>query len=303
MTNTKKNESDFLKTLQKISTYRCFIFNQIIRYDSMEAAANILNIPLSKIQSDMKILEKALQDPLMLRNQQHIVLTEMGKKLADFSRTLVDQFEFRSEKFCDKPHDIVIGCYSGLAEDILPEVVSEFSQLYPDIRIFVHSGAEYSDFTNYDLDVLIAPPLSDLTNINCIPIKNEIHYLYASPEYLQKYGEPVSYEDFKKHKLILFHDNKYYPKEIFENNKPFLTTTSMGLMYELAKSGQGIAALPVMRLQPTDLRDRKLVEIVKGMECYRNMLSFMSRKISNKKHITDILFEILNTNIKKKEML
>lgn len=303
MTTIKKNESDFLEALNKISTYRCFVFNQIVRYETMEAASKILNLPLSKLQTDMKVLEKALQDPLMLHNQQRFVLTEVGKKFADFSRTLVDNFELRGEKFCDKPMDIVIGCYYGLAESILPEVVSEFAKLYPDIRIFVHSGVEYSEFTNYDLDVLIGPPLSDLSDINCINLKKDPHYLYASPEYIEKYGEPISYEDFKKHKLLLFHEQKYYPKEIFDNNKPFLTTTSMGLIYEMAKLGQGIAALPISRLQSDDLCDKKLVEIVKGMECYNNTISFMTRQSPNKKHFTDILLEIFNIKLNIKGIL
>ena len=294
----KPYDPEFSALLDKISTYSCFIFNQVIRYDSVEVAAKILNISATKIHHHMNTLETILEDPLILRNHQRVVLTEIGKNFADFSRILLDTIESSGDKFHDRQDDLVIGCYYGFAESVLPEVIFEFSQLYPDIRLYIQSGIEYTDFTHNDLDILIAYPLSDLSEIDSVHLQEDIHYLYASPEYISQYKEPITYEDFKNHKLLTFYGNTYYPEEIFKNNKPFLKSTSMGLLYEMAKLGQGIAVLPSLRLQSSDLSDKKLVEVIKGMECYKQSLYFMTRRFSNKRYLINNLFEIIEKNLK-----
>lgn len=288
---------EFLKMLEKIPTYRCFVFNQVVRYDSIEVAATILDIPVSKINSEMAALEKTLQDPLILHNRKRVVLTSTGKNFADFCRSLVDNYELMGNKFSDKSEDIVIGCRYEFSDWIFPEVIVAFSKHYPDVRIYIHSDIAYTNFTQNDLDVLISYPLSDLSNITCEHLKDDPYYLYASPDYIEKYGEPITFGDFKQHKLLVFKDQDYYPKEIFENNEPYLQTTSLGLAYEMAKLGQGIAVLPCSYLKENDLRDRYLVEVVKGMECYNNSISFMSRKFSNRKKYTELLLKIFQENI------
>lgn len=294
----KPHDPEFSALLDKISTYSCFIFNQVIRYDSVEAAAKILNISATKIHHEMNALERILEDPLILRNHQRVILTDSGKNFADFSRALVDAIECSGEKLHDRQDDLVIGCYYGFAESVLPEVIFEFTQLYPDVCMYIQSGIEYTDFTHNDLDVLIAYPLSDLSEFDSVHLMDDIQYLFASPDYITEHKKPITYDDFKNHKLLTFHGNTYYPKEIFEINKPFLSSTSMGLLYEMAKLGQGIAVLPKSRLQPDDLSEKKLVEIVKGMVCKRESISFMTRKFSNKKYLTNILFEIVVKKIR-----
>lgn len=288
---------EFLKMLEKIPTYRCFVFNQVVRYDSIEATATILDISVSKINNEMAALEKVLQDPLILHNRKRVVLTEIGKNFADFCRSLVDNYELMGNKFSDKSEDIVIGCRYEFSDWIFPEVIAEFSRHYPDVRIYIHSDSTYTNLTHNDLDVLISYPLSDLLNIKCEHLKDDPYYLYASPDYIKRYGDPITFEDFKKHKLLVFKNQNYYPKEIFGNNKPYLQTTSLGLAYEMAKLGQGIAVLPYSYLKESDLRNSNLVEVVKGMECYNNSISFMTRKFSSKKKYTDFLLKSFQEKI------
>ncbi len=300
MNRTSTNDDvKFLKTLDKVSLYRTFIFNQVIRYDSLEAAATVLKLPLSKIQFEIRALENVLQDPLILYNQQRIILTPTGRKFADFARTLVDNVELTNKKFVIKKDDFVIGCHYGFSEEILPEIITRFTQTHPDVRIYVQYSTEYTNLTHNDLDVLIGTDLPDITNVNCIHIKDDPHYLYASPDYIKKYGEPVSYADFKQHKIMTFINQVYYPDQIFSENKPYLTTTSMELLYEMTKLGQGIAALPVSRVKVNGKLDKNLVEIVKGLECSKDSISFITRKSENKKKYTDTVYNILTETILK----
>lgn len=299
--NIKSTHDDvkFLQTLDKVSIYRAFIFNQIIRYDSLEVAATVLNIPILKIHAEMRALETFLQDPLILYNHQRITLTSRGKKFADFARILVDNMELIDEKLSNKKDDLVIGCHYGFSEEIIPEVLTKFSQAHPNIRIYMQYSTEYTNLTHNDLDILIGNKLDDLTNLSCIHLKDDPHYLYASTDYIEKFGKPVSSSDFKQHKLLTFINQIYYPDEIFSSNKPYLTTTSMELLYEMVKLGQGIAALPISRIKSTDISDINLIKVANGIECSKDSISFITRNSANKSELINSIHQILIETILK----
>jgi DNA-binding transcriptional LysR family regulator len=268
------------------------LFNQIVRYDSVEAAAKVLKIDEAKINNDLNLLEKSLGADLLLRNHQKVILTAEGKKFADFSRRIIDNFQLLGGKLPKQTEDLVIGSYYGLSEQILPEIVSKFSQKHPEVRLYVLAGVEYVDFTHNDLDVLIGPLPKNCSHLQIKPLKDNPHFLYASADYIKKYGEPLSINDFKNHKLLLFENQEYYPPEIFERTKPALVSTSMKLLYELAKSGYGIAALPSSHLQQDDLYGNRLVQVIKGMQCSSSLVYFITRETSSKLYLLESLYNM-----------
>lgn len=288
---------------KEISTQICYIFNTLLRKGSIEAGAHFLEIDESRIKSNLKNLETNLGTPLLLRNQNKLVLTEEGRKFADFSRSVVDglvhlesnkkQFHKRQQK------ELIIATYYGFSETILPEIVAQFNTLHPDVHLRILSGIEYIDFSQYDLDVAIAAPIYSRSDLILNHLKSIPYSLYTSPIYIEKYGLPQNYAEFRHHKLLIFKGIHCTPREIFEVATPFLESTNFKLLYELTKKGVGIAVLPKNQVTKEDLETNMITAVIDKLICYKLSFSFMTRKHSNNRSLTRDLFEITNNTLKK----
>jgi DNA-binding transcriptional LysR family regulator len=279
---------------QKILLHKYYIFDCIVRYKSASKAARHLGVPAFKVQNDLKSIEKSLGYELYVRNKRDFVLTLEGEKLAQFSKKMVEEFEPLRQATEPKEEELVISAYHGISEKILPKAIIKFSSLYPHVRLKILSGIEYADFTDGNLDILLAGHLTNRADLQAIHMITESHFLYAAPEYLKRYGTPQSCEDLLDHKMILFKGIDYTPKEIFEKMNSLILSTSMGFIYSLTKLGHGIAPLPISRLTEEDLSDKKLIRILDGQIVHNVSVYFLAKRFSNKAHIVNNFFDCVN---------
>lgn len=296
----KDTKMIFDYNLDIISAQKCYIFNALLRKGSVAAASRYLNLPGSKIQNDIKALEKALATPLMLRNQHKLVLTDHGTRFADFCRFIVDGMHHLETPKNPPPEDLVIASYYGTCEMILPDVIARFTKMHPHVSLQIYAGVEYIDFTANDLDIAIAEPIQGRSDLTHTQLLATPHYLYASPLYIEKFGLPKNFAEIRHHRVLLFKRTKYEPKQLFELIDPYIEGTSLGMLYELAIRGIGLAPLPKIRLKPNDLADKLLVEVFEGLECFHGNVSFITRRFSRKAALIHDFLEILKDVISKK---
>jgi DNA-binding transcriptional LysR family regulator len=275
----------------KISLQKCILFHHLVKEASPAVVARKLKVPSFKVHNDLNSIEKSIGEPLIYRNQNRLSLTEAGQNFAEFCRILVENLTLVNPTQ-ELPEELTIATTHGLAEIELPEILMEFYQEFPEIKINIVSGNEYLDFTDPSIDVVIGPHLSNRSDLSQTLLDVDPMYLYASSGYIGKYGQPKTVHELRNHRLLIFKGLKLTPKDVFDTIEPFVNSNSIRNLYALTLKGVGICVLPKSRLQSQHLLDRSIVNVIEGFSCCEVKTSFIHKRFSSKRAMTNRLYEI-----------
>lgn len=281
----------------KISLYKYYVFSKVIHYKDLLKTARYFKIPLFKLKNDLSSLEKTLGFNLYERHQKEFTLTTEGEKFAAFSKNMVNNFHYMAEEKNIEEETLTISTYHGICETLLPKALAKFSQRHPKVRLKVLAGVEHEDFMAPEIDVSISVYLTNRSDLETNHIDTHPYYFYASPEYIDRNGEPNTYEDLKKKKIILFKRMEYKTEINFKNFEPYIKTTSYDLIRKLLILGCGIAPLTNSRLQNNDLSAKKLIKVFGGLKCTDSSIYFLTRRFSKNKSLTNDLLDCVRETL------
>jgi DNA-binding transcriptional LysR family regulator len=123
-------------------------FVAVAREGSFTRAADILNISQPSLSARIRQLEYSLNGQLIDRKSRPVSLTPAGKVFCTYAERALDilfaaQESVRSANQ-DLIEEIVIGCPFSVATYLIPEVVGQFSQIFPDAELSIDTGnSEY----------------------------------------------------------------------------------------------------------------------------------------------------------------
>jgi DNA-binding transcriptional LysR family regulator len=90
-----------------------------------------------------------------------------------------------------------------LAQQVLPQVLAEFSQRHPQVTLDVQFSDQALDPLLGKLDFVIRGAFPQSSELIGYPLWAYRRHLYASPGYLAREGTPEGLEDLQRHALIL----------------------------------------------------------------------------------------------------
>lgn len=259
--------------------------------------ARRLRLPSFKIHNDLNSIEKSIGTPLILRNQNRFLLTDVGQNFAEFCRIVVENIGL-VQPSSEFPEELTIATTHGIAGEELPEILTEFYKFFPNVRINILTGPEYADFTDPRVDLLMGAHLTNRGDLSQTHLMTDTLQLYAAPSYLEKYGVPKSIYDLRGHRLLSLMGMKLLPRDVFETIDPFLVTNNLASLYKMTLAGQGIAPLPKSRLRSADISNRNLDRVLEGHICAEIKLHFIQKRFSLKKTLTEKLSDIVKQYFK-----
>ena len=269
-------------------------FYWVVKLGSIIAASEHLSKSQPTLSNHIKHLEEYYGTELLSRTRGGIKPTRQGQVIF---------------KMIEKPIDELIKCkdivalneakgplhiltFVGLGSQWLVKYLDGFLQKYPEININLDlkdiSHTHYINFDKYD--VIIGPYQQDRSDI----IQNELVTsrlnLYASKEYLKKYGNPKDIDDLVNHRILgnytsSFHDERMVPHDwIFYSQKehkikPYLSINSTMALAKLCAEGIGIA--PIVDYQK-EIIVHQLVPVFPNLE-YKTVVHYYSFKKSLEK--------------------
>lgn len=235
------------------------IFHAAAEAGSFTHAGEVLHMSQSAVSRQVSALERELNAPLFHRHARGLVLTEQGELLF---RTAQDVFtklataEIRLADSRGKPSgDLRITTTVALGSIWLTPRLNEFLSLYPDIRVQLILDDEELDLGMREADVAIRfqPPWqNDLIRRKLFAVHNHV---YASPDYVEKFGHPKTAADLNKHRILVYGGKAPpYLRRLNwlvtagrEENSPRPATLQinnvLGLL-EATRTGLGLAILP-----------------------------------------------------------
>jgi DNA-binding transcriptional LysR family regulator len=188
-------------------------FYYVAKCGSFANAARFLNISQSALSRQVIYLEQQLGCPLFARHSGGIHLTRKGSELFDLvEATFIGFIGFTRSTHTQvsngKKRKIRIATSHSVAAYLLNDLILEYNQEHPHFIFELIGDDRLTDVLLNDVDVAIRPIDLQLEDVSkSQPVQQEFLFsaekkLYASVEYLEKYGEPQTVEDLKNHHLI-----------------------------------------------------------------------------------------------------
>jgi DNA-binding transcriptional LysR family regulator len=190
------------------------IFHAVAEAGSFTHAGHELNLSQSAVSRQISALEEDLKVPLFHRHARGLILTEQGEVLHRTAHEVFSKLEAAKTRLMDskeKPSgELKITTTVGLGSVWLTPRIKEFMELYPDIQVTLLLEDAELDLSMREADVAIRlrrPTQPDLIQRKLFTVH---HHVYASPEYLKRYGIPKAAEDLDKHKILIFGPTEGY---------------------------------------------------------------------------------------------
>ncbi len=180
------------------------VFVEVVSCGSFAAAARKLRSSRSRVSEQVAQLESSLGVRLLNRTTRQLSMTAEGREVftraSDLPRILTDveiassQEVARGRVALTVNHDIAIS-------RLLPALES-FQQRYPRIQLDLVLSDDRLDLIAEQIDVAIRVGLPKDDSLIMRPLFEDRMHIFASPQYLQRYGEPASVSELQAHRWI-----------------------------------------------------------------------------------------------------
>jgi len=233
------------------------LFVEVAKTRSFSRAAEQLGIPKSTVSRQVAELERALGLRLLSRTTRKVELTDAGQLYFERCQRIVAEAQVAHEELqtlVDTPAGpLRVNMPADFGTDFLAEVFMAFAQRYPDVTFYLDlASPEHASRVFQACDIAIEigerPDSSQIARL-----LGTLHaQLYASPEYLERHGEPQDPADLTRHQCLEFRTwNRRAPRwplrcgdrrvEVTPSSR--FSVNSVSMLRGLALQGAGIAIL------------------------------------------------------------
>lgn len=191
-------------------------FYYVAKVGNISGAAHFLKLSQPAMSRQISKLEKHLGYPLFTRNRGGVKLTRKGEELLN----IVESIFIELKGYTHNNHSIEkkegkrkirIATTHALAAYVINDLILDYNKDHPEFIFELTSNDHLIDVIMNDVDIAIRPYDSAAQSVIQEPLFTLQKKLYASIEYLEKYGEPQSIEDLHKHSIIAPANSEEYP--------------------------------------------------------------------------------------------
>lgn len=250
------------------------VFCRIVELGSFAAVAREMDLSAMMISKYMAQLEESLGVALLNRTTRKISLTEAGEVYYQRSKQLLEDFQELDESTSQLGRNVKGTLRISASIDFgglyMVPAIEAYQRLYPEVKIMMTLHNSQVNLTEGTIDLAIL--VTDTLELGVVarPIAKTRLCTYASPGYLEKFGEPKAIEELKAHHCLYNTDTPYRDYWIFKvdgEEAKFKTTWKFAsnngrALCQAATLGMGITQAPELSVAGYLARG-KLVEILK----------------------------------------
>ncbi|WED42944.1 LysR substrate-binding domain-containing protein [Legionella cardiaca] len=264
----------FIDTLPDLNDL--YFFCLVVEKGSFTRASQGLEITKSKLSRRIRELENHLGVCLLNRSTRKLSLTDIGQLVYEHSKAMVNEASFAQEVAVQaqaKPKGrIRVTCPALFTQSEFNKVIINFMHLYPEVRVYLEATDRKVDLIEEGFDVALRFQIANLSDSNLVVRKlgESIHYLVASPNYLQQYRQIQSPTELANrswlgkvrlegaYQLLLSHSNG---QQVNIPLSPRIESNDWTILKQAALSDLGVALLPKEICQQ-EINEGRLVRIL-----------------------------------------
>ena len=182
------------------------VFCWVANMASLSAASRASGIPVARLPRRLAALEKALGVRLIERTSRRSVFTDEGRALREEIGGSLDSLEQAVLQTLDRNHTshgtLRLSASADFGAPFLSPLIAEFGRENPQISFDIDLSSRQVDLQAERFDAAIrVGPLAD-PNLTARRFATVPAYLYASRDYLDRYGSPAHPRDLAGHRCL-----------------------------------------------------------------------------------------------------
>lgn len=276
------------------------IFHAAAQAGSFTHAGDTLHMSQSAVSRQVSALEQDLGVPLFHRHARGLLLTEQGELLYRTARDVLMKLEAVQGRLTDskeKPSGILrVTTTVGLGSTWLTSRINDFINLYPEVELQLIFDDDELDLGMREADVAIRlrqPTQPDLIQRKLFTVH---FHVFASTDYLKRFGTPKSIEDLDNHRIITFGEQapaflrgmnwlQTAGRDPGDPRSPILRINNLVAIKRAVKHGVGIAMLPDYIVEQTPDMERILADLEEKVPSFDTYFVYPS-ELKNTARIT-----------------
>lgn len=245
--------------MDRIRAAKAFVV--IAEQGSFVSASEILNISRASASRCVAELEDWAKVKLLHRTTRRLSLTPAGEQVLNYCRQMIelsDTISHMPQKEEKAPSGTLrISSSHYYAQCILAELIAQYQDLYPDVRVELQVSSHTVDLVKERIDIALRISNSLDPNLIARRFGDCPSTLCAAPRYLEQNAPPLLLEDLKQHNCLGYSnfENGYWTffdkgeKKVIPVSGNLGANESMFLLNATLK-GQGISMQPSDAVAP-----------------------------------------------------
>lgn len=182
------------------------VFVKVAELGSFISAAKALRLPKTTVSRRVQELETRLGAQLLHRTTRKLGLTEAGNVYFEHSQRIareLDEAESAVGQLQSGPRGwLRVTAPYSLGNTWIAPLLGEFRARHPEVRVEMILSNETVDLIAKEMDVALR--VGNLPDSNLVARKLATFHtqVYASPAYIERYGEPLHPDDLRHHRAL-----------------------------------------------------------------------------------------------------
>ena len=243
-------------------------FLAVARSGTLGRAAEQLNVSTITLSRHLSYLQQRTGSALFVRHSKGLTLTDEGGRLMEYLERAEAEIEAAGEIFGSDSSSVTgtvrIAAPEGFAIRVLTPKLRLLSELHPDLRVEIVPQSRGFSLSRREADIAVMVGKPSEPKLDAQRLGSYSLGLFASQEYLDRWGTPASIEELGAHRLVgyvedlLFSEKLNIPKAVFNGWQSQTAIYSPIGQVEAVKAGLGIGMLHRFLLAP----DHNLVHLL-----------------------------------------
>lgn len=283
---------------------------RVVEEGSFNGAARKLSTTSSAISKRIHWLEERIGVQLLKRTTRSVTQTEAGALFYDRAKNQLDSWQSVVDETRSVNQDPVgllkIGATLAVGSKFLVQYLDDFLQQYPDIRIQLISTTP-GQLPELSLDLFISREIEQLNSLSfkATPLFEHQAAFYASPKYINKYGEPKTVEELTQHNILIWGERPQREIKLSKGKRVHLSgnfaTTNPEALFYAGKSGMGILLSNNVMLKE-ELKTGSLVRILPDVTADETTVYAYYPKLDYQHTRTKLFLDYLKQRLAKEQL-
>ena len=235
------------------------LFARVVEAGGFTAAGRASGIPKSRLSRRIAALEDRLGVRLIQRSARAFSVTQVGEIVYGHAQKMVSEAQAAeaaaSEALSEPSGTVRISASVMMGELVLAQLLAEFAQMYPKVKISLSLSDRFVDVAAERFDLAIRASTGPLTSSDLVAklLWQTQFIVVASPKFLESHGTPKTPNDLVGAPCValgtgdtirkwIFRDKSGAPYEIDVDSR--LTVDNLIAAVQAATHGLGFAYVP-----------------------------------------------------------
>ncbi|MGO2303890.1 MAG: LysR family transcriptional regulator [Providencia sp.] len=292
-----------MNPLYSLSGISAFVVT--VQMGSFTEAAVRLGMTKSAVGKSVTKLEERLGVNLLIRTTRRLTLTAEGEKYFQECCEALNLLEQAGNQIQDNQSVMMgklrIDLPAAFGRKCIVPLLLDLMDEHPQLMLSVSFNERYIDIIEENIDLVVRiGNLPDSIHLVARQLTTQKQVLCATPEYIQRYGEPLSVDKLSEHRCIIGIRQKFsFSWMLIDNGvmrqytpPAFYELADGDAMLEAVLRGHGIAQLPLWMISK-QLESGQLQRVLISSEGYESPINLIWPKKQNLPPRTRYLIDIL----------